>query len=164
MNIWFSSLLLSHFTYFALGLDLWYIPDNLDSKLPELSNHNFFQFSQKISLVQFLITNLFYYFSTISFIKMICLKFRMEKYPHLKMVYASSLTHLNLLKIFSPEIFPPKNVLTWKCFTQVPRETLIGWKEWEGWSKFKERRGHKRMKKCCIPIFFNKHWFSGIFI
>ena len=57
-----------------------------------------------------------------------------------------------------------RKFLTWKCFTQGSRETLIGWKDSGGWSEFKERRAHKRMKKCCIPIFFNKYWFTPIFI
>ena len=160
MNIWFSSLLLSHFTYFALGLDLWYIPDNLDSKLPELSNHNSLKFSPKISFMQFLITNLFYYF----FYQNDLPEISYGKIPSPENGLRKFLDTPKLTKNIFPENVFSENVLTWKCFTQVPRETLIGWKEWEGWSKFKERRGHKRMKKCCIPIFFNKHWFSAIFI
>ena len=68
-----------------------------------------------------------------------------------------------LMKNFILEILIRK-FLTWKCFTQGSRETLIGWKDSGGWSEFKERRAHKRMKKCCIPIFFNKYWFAPIFI
>ena len=41
---------------------------------------------------------------------------------------------------------------------QVRHVAWIRWKELGScWSKFNGRRGHKRMKRCCIPIFFSKY-------